>query len=46
MRHAVRLKPDHADTHRLLETVVALRRDPSQMIRAARRILDTLFARE
>jgi cytochrome c-type biogenesis protein CcmH/NrfG len=46
LRHAVRLKPDHADTHRLLETVVTYQHDPQQVIRTARQILDSLFARE
>ncbi len=46
LQQAVQIKPDHADTHRLLEMVVTFRHDPQQVIRSARRILDTLFARE
>jgi cytochrome c-type biogenesis protein CcmH/NrfG len=46
LRLAVELKPDNADTHHLLETVMIFRHDPDQVARAARRILDTLFARE
>ncbi|MEK7268826.1 MAG: hypothetical protein AAB093_05435, partial [Nitrospirota bacterium] len=46
LRLAVQLKPDNADTHHLLETVLAFQHDPEQVARSARRILDTLFARE
>jgi cytochrome c-type biogenesis protein CcmH/NrfG len=43
---AVRLKPDNADAHHLLETVQTFRHDPDHVALAARRMLDTLFARE
>jgi cytochrome c-type biogenesis protein CcmH/NrfG len=46
LRQAVRLKPDNADAHRLLEIVTAFQHDAGRVIREARRILDTLFARE
>jgi cytochrome c-type biogenesis protein CcmH/NrfG len=46
LRHAVDLKPDNADTHNLLEIVLAHQDDPEHVSNAARRILDTMFARE
>jgi cytochrome c-type biogenesis protein CcmH/NrfG len=46
LRLAVRLKPDNADAHNLLETVLTHQQEPQYLIREARRILDTMFARE
>jgi hypothetical protein len=43
---AVRLKPDNADAHHLLEIVRTHRNDPDFIARSAGRILDMLFARE
>ncbi len=46
LRHAVELRPDHADVHNRLETVRANYQNPEQVAESARKILDTLFARE
>jgi cytochrome c-type biogenesis protein CcmH/NrfG len=46
LRRAVRLKPDNADVHALLETVLAHQQDPDHVARAARQMLDAMFARE
>ena len=46
LRLAVRLKPENADAHHLLETVQTFRHDPGHVALAAKRMLDTLFARE
>jgi cytochrome c-type biogenesis protein CcmH/NrfG len=46
LRQAVRLKPDNADVHGLLETVLMHQHDPEHVARAARQMLDTMFARE
>jgi cytochrome c-type biogenesis protein CcmH/NrfG len=46
LRQAVTLKPDNADAHGLLETVLAHEREPEYVTRAARQMLETMFARE
>lgn len=46
LRQALRLKPDNADAHNLLETVLNHQQEPQYLIREARRMLDTMFARE
>ncbi len=43
---AVRLKPDHAEVHRLLEILHTFEKEPAQIAREAKQILDLIFARE
>jgi len=45
LRVSIELKPDYAEAHALLETLTAHQSDRAQVIRAAQKILDTMFAR-
>ncbi|HSA63357.1 MAG TPA: hypothetical protein VLE25_01590, partial [Nitrospira sp.] len=46
LQQAVTLKPDNADAHALLETVLTHQQNPEHVTRAARQRLDAMFARE
>lgn len=45
LRASIELKPDFAEAHALMETLTAHQADRDQLVRAAQRIVTTLFAR-